>query len=345
MGALIVAAWPETPVRSTGLWYDRLFGLIGLRQPSGLYRLGHAGCLLLSESTGRAHYFDCGRYQCPPQMCRIRDAVRDPDVALSVKALFAADGSLRNGEEILLELAGNRATHGEGFMVASIVSGLDFDAAYQEAKGLQMRMYPFRHLAARSLNCTRFLLRITPFARASLAVRVLEVWSRLAGPSPLFLACVAGGAGLHYSVERGRVTHCGFWSALFERRPLNQCSPTGENRENPAVPPRRETGVPPEARWLSGTAVGKWIAVTREPGLGAREFRFRRWSDSGRQDCDRVFAPWEGCEFDPVGPFDLDYPTDCQECTLRQDGRTQHLEWLREFDRQSVRDVVSCAHL
>ena len=345
MGALIIAAWPETPVRPTGLWYDRLFGLLGLRQRSGLYRLGHAGCLLISERTGGVHYFDCGRYQCPPQMCRIRDAVRDPDVALSVKALFAADGSLRNGEEILLELAGNRATHGEGFMVASIVSGLDFDAAYQEAKGLQMRMYPFRHLATRSLNCTRFLLRITPFARASLAVRVLEVWSQLAGPSPLLLACVAGRVGPNYVVDQGSVVRCGFWSAFLQRRPLNRCSPTGKHGESPPGLPQRESGVPPEARWLRGTAVGKWIVITHEAGLGAREFRFRRWSDSGRQDCDRVFALCEGSEFDPARSFELDYPTDCQECTLRQDGRSSHLERSREFDRAISEAVASRAQM
>lgn len=92
MSVLIIAAWPETTVLPTGLWYDRIFSLIGLRLPTGRYRLGHAGCLLVSERTGRAHYFDCGRYESPPQMCRIRGDVRDPDVALSVQARFAADG-------------------------------------------------------------------------------------------------------------------------------------------------------------------------------------------------------------------------------------------------------------
>ena len=332
MGALIIAAWPQTPVRPTGLWwYDGLFGLLGLRLRSGLYRLGHAGCLLVSERTGRAHYFDCGRYECPPQMCRIRDDVRDPDVALTVQARFAADGSLSNGEDLLLELAGIRATHGEGVMVAAIMGGLHFEAAYRKAKSLQARMYPFRHLATRSLNCTRFLLRMTPFARASMAVRVLEMWSWLAGPSPLFLARVASRVGPIYMVEQGRVARCGRWSAILQGRPPIQRSPTGERREGRAVPPQRESDVPPEARWLHGTAVGKWIALTREPGLGSREFRFRRWSDSGRQDCDRVFALRDGCEFDPARPFEPDYPTDCQECTLLQDGRRSHLERSREF--------------
>src|ERR1700674_38524 len=219
MSALIIAAWPQTPVRPTGLWYDRLFRLLGLQLRNGLYRLGHAGCLLVSESSGGAHYFDCGRYECPPQTCRIRDDVHDPEVALSVQARFAADGSLANCEEVLLELAGNGATHGEGFMLASVMGGLRFEAAHREAKRLQARMYPFRHLAPGSLNCTRFLLRMTPFARAPLAVRALEAWSPLFGPSPFFLACVASLGGPIYVVEQGRVSRCGRWSAVLHGRP------------------------------------------------------------------------------------------------------------------------------
>ena len=341
MGALIIAAWPETPVRSTGLWYDGLFGLLGLQLSTGLYRLGHAGCLLVSERTGRAHYFDCGRYQCPPQMCRIRDDVHDPDVALSVQARFAADGSLANCEEVLLELAGNGATHCEGFMLASVMGGLGFEAAYREAKRLQARMYPFRHLALRSLNCTRFLLRMTPFARVPLAVRALEAWSPLVGPSPLFLARVASHLGAMYMVEQGRVSHCGRWSAFLGGRHPILSSPTPAPGQGPALPPPREARVPPVARWLSGTAVGKWIALTREPGLGTGEFRFRRWSDSGRQDCDRVFALCEGSEFDPARPFEPGYPTHCQAFTLRQGGRTSRLELSREFVTSPLRSFMT----
>src|SRR5216684_5010298 len=127
MGTLIIVAWPQSLVRPTGCWYDRLFCLLGLQVGSGLYRLGHAGCLLVSENTRRAHYFDCGRYECPPQMCRIRDAVSDPEVALDTLAELAPDGSLGNAEEILLELGSNRATHGEGFMLAAVMDGLDFE--------------------------------------------------------------------------------------------------------------------------------------------------------------------------------------------------------------------------
>ena len=236
MGALIITAWPQTPVRPTGFWYDGLFGLLGLQLRTGLYRLGHAGCLLVSESTGGAPYFDCGRYECPPQMCRIRDDVHDPEVALSVQARFAADGSLANCEEVLLELAGSHATHGEGFMLASVMGGLRFEAAYREAKRLQARMYPFRHLAFRSLNCTRFLLRMTPFARAPLAVRALEAWSLLLGPSPLFLARVASLVGPIYMVEHGRLSHCRRWSAFLRGRPPLLSSPTQERSEGPALP-------------------------------------------------------------------------------------------------------------
>ena len=97
----------------------------------------------------------------------------------------------------------------------------------------------------------------------------------------------------------------------------------------------------PEARWLSGTAVGKWIALTREPGLGPRELRFRRWSDPGMLDCDRVFAMCEEAGFDPARPFEPGYPTTCQQCTVHQNGRTTHLRLSRAFDREGVDEIRS----
>ena len=191
-------------MRPTGLWCDRVFDFLGLRLPTGRYRLGHAGCLLVSAGTRRAHYFDCGRYECPPQMCRIRGAIHDPELTLTVRARFAADGSLANADELLLELAANPATHGDGVMLAAVMDGLQFEAAYQKATVFQQRMHRFRHFAVNSMNCTRFILRMTAFARAPLAVRVLEAGSRLLGPGTLFLVRLASPTRPLYMVEHGQ---------------------------------------------------------------------------------------------------------------------------------------------
>ena len=56
MGALIIAAWPQTPVRPTGLWwYDGLFGLLGpswYGGPAWLARAVGAVLLLVGIEVG-----------------------------------------------------------------------------------------------------------------------------------------------------------------------------------------------------------------------------------------------------------------------------------------------------
>jgi hypothetical protein len=219
MGALIIAAWPQTPVRPTGLWYDAVFTLFGLKLPTGLFSLGHAACILVSEQTARAHYFDCGRYDCPPHTCRIRDDERDPELTVSVRARFGPDGSLINAAEILVEVAENDATHGEGIMIATVMNDLKFEAAHRRAKDLQARTYPFHHLSMRGLHCTRFILRMTPFARATWALRALEACSRWAGPGTLFLARVAGDSSPLFVVDQNKVSRRGRWSVFVRGRP------------------------------------------------------------------------------------------------------------------------------
>lgn len=329
MGALVLAGWPQTLVRGTGSWYDPVFGLLGLQYEGGLYRIGHGCCLLIDERTGDVRYFDCGRYECPPQMSRVRDAESDPELAMSVRARFAADGALANAEEVLLALAANHGSHGEGVMLAAVLPGLDYARAYAEAKRLQPPIYPFRHVALRSVNCTRFLVRLTPFAPAPLAVRLLELSAFLSGTSPLQLVRLAAPPGPLYVVSDGRLTREPRWTDFFRGRPPVLPSPAHARREGSALAPERAPGVAPEARWLSGTAFGKWVALTAAPGLGPGEVRFRRWSGSGELDCDRVFAPAEGGVFDPARPFELGYPTHCLTCTLTQDGRAMVLQAQR----------------
>jgi hypothetical protein len=197
-------------------------------------------------------------------------------------------------------------------------------------------MHRFRHFAVSSMNCTRFLLRMIRYARAPLTVRMLEACSLVCGPRPALLVRMASRINPIYLIEQRGRSRCERWSRVRPVRPPVLCSAAFERCNGPAAPRQHAAGVPPVARWLSGTAVGKWIALTRESGLGRRERRFRRWSDLGVQDCDRVFAPRARARFDPTRPFEPGYPITCQQCTVHQDGRAIRLELSREFDRDSV---------
>src|SRR5207249_754539 len=154
----------------------------------------------------------------------------------------------------------------------------DFDGAYGRAKHLQMSLHPFRHLGFGSLHCTRFILEITRFAEAPLAVRVLESMSCLLGPGTALLVRAAGVSGRIYVLHDGTVSNVSPWTALLRNRPAFTPSHAQMLREGSALPPIRHPSVSRDSRWLSGAGAGKWVALTREACHAPGEFRFRRWS-------------------------------------------------------------------
>lgn len=177
-GLIITLAWPETWVKATEARYNVLAETLGISK-NGFYKVGHAALVLINLGTGQASYFDCGRYDCPPNQARIRSAVSDPDLKLKTSLWDIHDHF--QSTELLWEIAQNEATHGSGPMhwglhEVNFKSSLEF-ILNEQSKGFR----PYGPFDLKGSNCSRFVLKSLVAGGAEKAI-----WAQLKyGPCPL----------------------------------------------------------------------------------------------------------------------------------------------------------------
>jgi hypothetical protein len=157
-GLALAIAWPETPGKQPGSWYDTPMRWIGINR-NYYYRAGHAAIVLVKYSTGMCHYFDFGRYHAPFQYGRVRNVSTDSDLYIHTKAVLQKE-KIINIHEILHELQNNSSCHGGGTLYASY-GQVNFESAWLKAKEMQSRgVIPFCPFRFNGSNCCRFVRTI-----------------------------------------------------------------------------------------------------------------------------------------------------------------------------------------
>ena len=175
---IIVLAWPEGLVAGAGSWYDRLFAT------NGKYRVGHSALVLVNSRSNQLEYFDFGRYHTPTDFGRVRDKETDPDVILKTLAIIK-DNTIENIQAILLELAGLKATHGEGKMFASILRNVSFENGYKYAKVIQDKgAISYGPLTRRATNSSRFVSGVMREANSDRYTNLRLKYPFCLSPSP-----------------------------------------------------------------------------------------------------------------------------------------------------------------
>ncbi len=100
-------------------------------------RAGHAALVLIDIQTGHLEYFDFGRYICPQGYGRVRGKITDHELDFPLSAKIK-DGDLTNLDDILIFLATHpNLTHGEGKLVASVCSAINYKTAKEFIMQLQ----------------------------------------------------------------------------------------------------------------------------------------------------------------------------------------------------------------
>jgi len=180
---IIPLAWPEVMVQTPGGWYDGITNSLGFLQ-NGKYRVGHSAVLLLNAKNGEVFYFDFGRYHTPLGFGRVRDEKTDHE--LKIKNIANCNnGIIKNIEAILLEIANNKSSHGEGQMYASILSGVDFEKGYKYAKIIQKKgVIPYGPFIKRGTNCSRFVASLMQVGSSSLVKKLRLKYPFCISPSP-----------------------------------------------------------------------------------------------------------------------------------------------------------------
>jgi len=183
-GTIISLAWPETRVVKEGKWYDRLTRFLGFIDGEH-YIAGHAACVLIEHRSGNVHYFDFGRYHTPLFQGRVRSEFTDPELKLTTKCNMGDKGELLNIAQLLIELSGKKATHGDGTLYASEYHFIDFDKTISKAKQLQQQgAIDYGPIKAGGTNCSRFVATMALTGGVNLKTSVLLRFPYTFSPTP-----------------------------------------------------------------------------------------------------------------------------------------------------------------
>jgi len=175
---IITLAWPEGMVTAPDSWYDKI------ASKNGKYRVGHSALALVDSTTSKIYYFDFGRYHTPDGFGRIRDTETDPDAGIKQKAKINGE-TINNIEEILVEISNNKSCHGEGALYSSVISGINFSAAFNYAKKWQGKgAIPYGPFVRNGTNCSRFVARISRKAEPSFLKKLRLKFPFTISPSP-----------------------------------------------------------------------------------------------------------------------------------------------------------------
>jgi len=192
-GFAIALAWPETKCKQAGAWYDMPLYYLGINR-KGYYRVGHAAIVLIDYETRICRYFDFGRYHAPHGHGRVRSFETDPDLKINTSATINNDKScVSNLDKILIELAGNNSTHGDG-PIHGAITRINYESALTRVKELQEKeSIPYGPFIPHGTNCSRFVNSVLQAGRLSVLQKILLYFPLTISPTPFWnLKALAG---------------------------------------------------------------------------------------------------------------------------------------------------------
>ncbi len=309
----------------------KILPLVGLGTRTHI-KAGHAALILIENKTGKAQYFDFGRYITPKGKGRVRGATTDVELEVPLKAQIK-EGTLENLNELLLWLdAHPDKTHGSGRLVASLCESVDYKKALTYILDLQNQgSIPYKAFGKQGSNCARF---VTETILASTEDRaIIKHLTRNKKFTPSTIGNVEKSASHKgiYQVYQGVVSSYS-GSALRENLTnyFDKRIPEIQNREN------SKTILPPNAQFLDGTGSGAWFLLE---ALSDSEGIIKRYTESGVLDFEgmTVFPD----KFSATETYTFVYDSNCQFCTLLQNGSYFRLELKKKINTSSVQKVHS----
>lgn len=148
-GIILTLAYPDTVVMVADEWYSPLLHFIGVGKKNYV-KAGHAACVLINKATGFLEYYDFGRYITPQPNGRVRGRQTDYELDFPLKADIE-NKVIKNLDDILLYLANNpKKTHGDGKLIASVCTKVEYDKAKSHIKKL-MDKGSFRYAAFKNI--------------------------------------------------------------------------------------------------------------------------------------------------------------------------------------------------
>jgi len=316
---ILTLAYPDTIVMVSEEWFSPYLRYLGIGKKNYV-RAGHAALVLINKETGMLEYHDFGRYITSEPNGRVRGSLTDNELHYPITAIIE-NNEIKNLDEILIFLGTHPGlTHGDGDLVASVCSEINYDKARAHITMMQNRHFIYyAAFKKEACNCARF---VTDSLIASVTNKFIKrklESSKWFTPSTVGNVLLANTGNTVFKVsDSGEISE--FTGA--QRSENFRCFLDRLKAHTPnfvgTLQPRKIAGLHDKAQWLSGIAAGAWFELHKTTHKS--EYRFKRISPYGNVDVFDTFLV-EDDSFD----YDLEYQfvhySNCSFFHIQQNGK------------------------
>lgn len=325
-GIIITLAYPDTIVRISDERYVSYLKYINVGCENYI-RAGHAALVLIEKTSGKLDYYDFGRYTCPIGFGRVRGSKTDHELDFPLHAEME-QGKVRNLNEILSFLATNsRLTHGDGKLVASVCSEIDYKKAREFILNLQKNDFVrYGAFLKKGSNCSRFVTETLINSITNFKKKKQLAKSKRFTPSTISNVVLADTEKLVYEIDvTGEISE--FKSTIKAEN--RRCFLDKLVDFNPNLignlKPKPIDEISNHAQWLEGIGAGAWFELHKTDTDCI--YTFRRISPYGNLDVEANFL-MDNSTFNYELPYQFIHFSNCSFFHLKQN------ETIFRFDKK-----------
>lgn len=315
-GIIVILSYPDTVVRPA-YWElsSKIWPLIGIGGKHAI-QAGHAALLLIHKNKKEINYFDFGRYITTYGNGRVRSKETDAELHIPINAEFD-NGKLINLNEILIWLDKHpEKTHGEGRLVASINTEINFDNAQSYIKKLiNKKEIKYGAFIKNGSNCARFVTDTIIASSTNKRITSLLTKSNLFTPSPIGNVIKGTSTNEIYNVENKKISSYKNRSIVKEYKASFfkkfDIEPNLKGTENPNT----EVFILNDATWLGGIGSGCWFKI--EEKIDSKTYKIARYTSEGKKDFEDFFT-LNTSSFEYNSSYTFIHPTNCKEVYIEQ---------------------------
>lgn len=333
-GKIIVIAYPDTFVTMSDEWQCKVLPLLGLGTKEYI-KAGHAALILIENNTGKANYFDFGRYFTPNGKGRVRGFITDAELEIPFHANFNSKGDLINLNEFLIWLDENpQKTHGEGRLLASICDAINFEKAQDYILNLQQHgSMPYGAFIKEGSNCSRFVTETILAATKDVAIIKRLNHNKKFTPSAIGNVEKSSCSKV-YEVYEGKVTI--FEGSAFRENLKNYFH---RKKDTPFIE-KNLPSLPENAQQLTGIGSNAWFEISKEE-LHEKYYRIRRYNDLHEMDFDGIYIT--SSNFNISKPYEFTYDSHCGYCHIIQDNKKIKFTCFSSYTNFSLKQMEHSA--